>query len=183
MDRRTWYPKLKMLKGKGATAGTKADQNQTITHSLSDKSIADVCEALIGAAFMQHNQRGHWTAEMWDQPVKAVTKLVVNQDHVMEHWGDYYKTYQLPKYQLMKATAAQLDLAAKVEKQWVAKVLKCQKRLNLETDIPTSLGTLAYYGLPSSIPLSPLLGSMYLITSVWNSSATLCLTKPSLCTS
>lgn len=106
-----------MLRGKGATAGTKADQNQVITHSLSDKSVADVCEALIGAAFMQHNQRGHWNPQMWDQPVKAVTKFVINKDHLMERWTDYYRAYQLPKYQLAEATAAQLDLAAKVEKQ------------------------------------------------------------------
>lgn len=106
-----------MLKGKGAKAGTKADQNQVLVHALGDKSIADVCEALIGAAFMQHNQRGRWDFEMWDQPVKAVTKLVVNKDHTMERWSDYYKAYNLPKYQLAEATAAQLDLAAKVEKQ------------------------------------------------------------------
>ncbi|KAF1965214.1 endoribonuclease dcr-1 [Bimuria novae-zelandiae CBS 107.79] len=116
-SRRTWYPKLKLLEGKGAKAGTKADQNQAIMHSLGDKSVADVCEALIGAAFMQHNQRGQWNPQMWDEAVKAVTKLVMSEDHLMERWTDYYAGYQLPKYQLAEATAAQLDLAAKVEKQ------------------------------------------------------------------
>ncbi|KAJ4296914.1 Dicer-like protein 1 [Kalmusia sp. IMI 367209] len=112
-SRRTWYPKLKILKGKGM----KADPNEVITHSLGDKSVADVCEAMIGAAFMQHNVRGEWKPHMWDQPVKAVTKLVKNDDHLMENWSDYYAAYQLPKYQLAEATAAQLDLAVKVEKQ------------------------------------------------------------------
>lgn len=120
--RRTWYPTLVLLKGKGAKAGTKADHhNQVITHALGDKSVADVCEALIGAAFMQHNQQGHWHSSMWDEAVKAVTKLVKSDDHLMESWSDYYKAYQLPRYQLAEATAAQLDLAAKVEKLCVSK--------------------------------------------------------------
>lgn len=54
---------------------------------------------------------------MWDEAVKAVTKMVMSEDHIMETWSDYYKAYQLPKYQLAEATAAHLDLAAKVEKQ------------------------------------------------------------------
>ncbi|KAJ4352331.1 Dicer-like protein 1 [Didymosphaeria variabile] len=117
-SRRTWYPTLKLLKGKGAQAGTKADHhNQVIKHALGDKSVADVCEALIGAAFMQHNQRGHWNCQMWNEAVKAVTQLVKSDDHLMESWSDYYKSYQLPKYQLAEATAAQLDLAAKIERQ------------------------------------------------------------------
>ncbi|KAK7188191.1 hypothetical protein DPSP01_001735 [Paraphaeosphaeria sporulosa] len=117
-SRRTWYPTLRLLKGKGAQAGTRADHhNQVIQHGLADKSVADVCEALIGAAFMQHNQRGNWKPGMWDEAVKAVTKMVMSEDHVMETWSDYYKAYQLPKYQLAEATAAQLDLAAKVEEQ------------------------------------------------------------------
>jgi endoribonuclease Dicer len=65
---------------------------------------------------MQHDKQGHWNPQMWDEVVKAVTKMVINEDHLMEKWSEYYKSYQLPKYQLAEATAAQVDLAAKVER-------------------------------------------------------------------
>ncbi|KAF1955997.1 hypothetical protein CC80DRAFT_474029 [Byssothecium circinans] len=113
-SRRTWYPKgLKMLSGKGH----KAAGNEVLKHSLGDKSVADVCEAFIGAAFMEHNKPGQWSPEMWDQAVKAVKVLVQSKDHLMEKFSDYYAAYEKPKYQVAEATATQLDLAAKVEKQ------------------------------------------------------------------
>ncbi|KAF2645254.1 hypothetical protein P280DRAFT_389329 [Massarina eburnea CBS 473.64] len=113
-SRRTWYPKgIKMLKGKGH----KSDGNEVIKHSLGDKSVADISEAFIGAAFMEYNKPGHWDPKMWDQAVKAVKVLVNNPDHLMESYSDYYAAYEKPKYQLAEATATQIHLAAKVEKQ------------------------------------------------------------------
>ena len=100
-----------MLTGKALKeAGTK----QVIKHSLGDKSIADVCEALIGAAFMQHNIPGHWDPKNWDEAVKAVTLLVRKEDHLMEKWSDYYAAYELPQYQIGQPTATQLDLSQKI---------------------------------------------------------------------
>lgn len=52
-----------------------------------------------------------------DAAVKAVTVLVSNPDHDISAWSDYYPLYKKPKYQLSQASAAQLDLAAKIEKK------------------------------------------------------------------
>jgi endoribonuclease Dicer len=113
-SRRTWYPEgLKMLKGKGM----KMTGPRVIKHQLGDKSIADVCEAFIGAAFMEHNDRNEWVPEKWDQAVKSVKTMVDNEDHQMETWADYYAAYTKPKYQLAEATASQLDLARKIEQK------------------------------------------------------------------
>lgn len=86
-------------------------------HRLADKSIADVCEAFIGAAFMEHNKVDSWEASTWDQAVKAVTTLVDSEDHMMQTFSEYYAAYNKPKYQLAEATASQLDLARKIEQK------------------------------------------------------------------
>lgn len=52
-----------------------------------------------------------------DMAVKAVTVLVANPDHDISTWSDYYPLYNKPKYQLAQASAAQLDLAAKIEQK------------------------------------------------------------------
>ncbi|KAM4058838.1 ribonuclease III domain-containing protein [Hirsutella rhossiliensis] len=62
-DRRTWYPNLRLKKGKMPKT--------EVWHSLSDKSVADVCEALIGAAYMSGAEEGDM-----DLAVKAVTKMM-----------------------------------------------------------------------------------------------------------
>ncbi|TGO58073.1 hypothetical protein BOTNAR_0188g00060 [Botryotinia narcissicola] len=47
-NRRAWYPEgPELLRGKTATAPN--------THKLGDKSVADVCEAMIGAALLSHH--------------------------------------------------------------------------------------------------------------------------------
>ena len=83
-------------------------------HHLGDKTIADVCEALIGAALLSDNSPGDMTNK--DMAVKAVTKLVSSDDHNVTEWADYYRLYTKPKYQVAQATASQLDLAMQVEK-------------------------------------------------------------------
>ncbi|KAF2744199.1 dicer-like protein-like protein 1 [Sporormia fimetaria CBS 119925] len=113
-SRRTWYPEeLKLEKGKGANRTGRT----VIKHQLGDKSIADVCEALIGAAFMEHNKPGSWDGRNWDEAVKAVKIMVNSEDHLMEKFSDYYAAYEMPKYQVAEATAAQLDLAEKIEQK------------------------------------------------------------------
>lgn len=49
--------------------------------------------------------------------VKAVTALVSSPDHEISCWTDYYRLYSIPSYQLVPASAAELDLAAKIEQQ------------------------------------------------------------------
>ena len=97
-----------MLEGKGH----KKIGTEVIKHQLNDKTIADVCEALIGAALLSYNDTGNM-----DMAVKAVTALASNPDHDVENWAGYYAMYEKPAYQVAPSSAAQLDLAAKVEKE------------------------------------------------------------------
>lgn len=102
---RSWYPEGLILKrGKTATASK--------SHDLGDKTIADVCEALIGAALLT----GTHTGSM-DMAVRAVTELVCSADHVMKTWSQYYEAYNKPAYQTARTTAAQLNLAEQIEKR------------------------------------------------------------------
>jgi endoribonuclease Dicer len=77
--------------------------------------VADVCEALIGAAFVQYNRLDGWKPEDWDAAVKATTVMVKNEEHEMLKWDDYIKAYDIPEYQTAPVTAVQRDLAEKVE--------------------------------------------------------------------
>jgi endoribonuclease Dicer len=111
MRRRQWYPKgLELIHGKGKGLG-----DGPVHHALGDKSVADVCEAFIGAAFLQDNKRGQWEPTDWDQAVKAVKIFVNSEDHLMEKFSDYHAAYVKPKYQIADATATQLDLARQIE--------------------------------------------------------------------
>ena len=89
---RTWYPEgLKLLKGKGANKSQ--DDWLKLTHNLGDKSIADVCEAFIGASLQEHYKGGQWKSSDWDQAVKAVKLFANSPDHSMSKWSDYYAAY------------------------------------------------------------------------------------------
>ncbi|KEQ88133.1 dicer-like protein 1 [Aureobasidium pullulans EXF-150] len=113
-SRRTWYPSnLKLLQGKGANK----NGSESMKHALGDKTIADVCEALMGAAFLTHDKPGKWRPEHWRDAVKAVTKFVDSPDHTMMEWKDYSRTYEKPAYQVADARAANLELARRVEKE------------------------------------------------------------------
>lgn len=74
---------------------------------MNDKTIVDVSEALIGATYLSSGV---------DATVYAVRVLIDSADHPMECWDDYYKAYNMPKYQVAPATASQLDMAAQIYK-------------------------------------------------------------------
>ncbi|KAH8651518.1 hypothetical protein BGZ60DRAFT_187238 [Tricladium varicosporioides] len=104
-NRRAWYPEgLKLKKGKTATASN--------SQRLGDKSIADVCEALIGAALETCIE-----SKDMNNAVRAVTELVSSENHNVTTYGEYYKLYKKPQYQVAQATAMQRDLARQVEKK------------------------------------------------------------------
>ena len=113
-QRRTWYPEgLGMLKGKSTGKSKElGNKYQPQTHPLNDKTIADVCEALIGAALLSHRESGSM-----DMAVKAVTVLVKNSDHDIQTWDDYHKLYKMPAYQVAECTAAHNDLADQIDKK------------------------------------------------------------------
>ncbi|XPS99549.1 Dicer-like protein 1 [Ascochyta lentis] len=113
-SRRTWYPEgLKLIRGKGVNKSE--DDWFKLTHNLGDKSVADVCEAFIGATFMQHHHDGQWSPSDWDETVKAVKLFANSLDHPQSKWTDYYAAYTKPQYQIAESTATQLDLARKIE--------------------------------------------------------------------
>ncbi|KAF7550629.1 hypothetical protein G7Z17_g5598 [Cylindrodendrum hubeiense] len=93
LDRRTWYPDLKLKKGKAPKT--------ELRHNLADKSIADVCEALIGAAYVT-TEDGNF-----DMAVKAVTQMVRSKNHKMHTFSDYYKNFTVPSWQPGPSTAGQ----------------------------------------------------------------------------
>ena len=94
-NRRSWYPNLKLRKGKAPKT--------SMQHCLSDKSIADVCEALIGAAYLSCSDGGGM-----DMAVRAVTKMVKSKNHKMQSFKEYYAAYEVPGWQSTdRATEAQ----------------------------------------------------------------------------
>lgn len=107
-NRRTWYPEgLKLLQGK-----TKGSSSSEPKHGLADKTIADVCEALIGASLLSGGE-----SHRFDMAVNAVSILVDNDDHRVRSWDEYSSLYKLPKYQTKPTDAAELDLAKQIEKK------------------------------------------------------------------
>ncbi|OJD20980.1 hypothetical protein ACJ73_07682 [Blastomyces percursus] len=102
-SRRNWYPEgVKLLQGKVKPE----TQNK---HSLGDKTIADICEALIGASLLSGGN-----AHRFDTAVKAVTAFVKSDDHRVSDWNCYVDLYLLPNYQIAQADAGQLDLAKQI---------------------------------------------------------------------
>ncbi len=67
---------------------------------LADKSIADVCEALIGAAYLN----GRTDGDM-DMAVRAVSKMVRSKNHKMESFDEYYEAFKVPAWQTEASTA------------------------------------------------------------------------------
>lgn len=98
-DRRSWYPSLKLLKGK-------APQGE-MGHNLADKTIADVCEALIGAAYLTPKDGS------MDMAVKAVTKMVKSKNHQMIKFQDYYASFKIPAWHFPAQTSHTFEQAGK----------------------------------------------------------------------
>ena len=104
-DRRSWYPPgLTLKRGKRGKIQTQ--------HSLGDKTMADVCEALIGAAYLTTYKQKNM-----DLAVKAVSKFVRHPIHTMETWDEFYALYRTPKWQTAVATAAQVEMAAQIKEK------------------------------------------------------------------
>ncbi|KAL4904889.1 hypothetical protein BDW74DRAFT_185410 [Aspergillus multicolor] len=106
-SRHTWYPEgLSLTKGKDHSKKL----IKTAKHHLAEKTIADVCEALIGASLLSGGPD-----HRFDMAVKAVTLLVDNEDHKASYWKEYISVYSLPPYQIEAATGSEKELAKTVE--------------------------------------------------------------------
>ncbi|KAI1386540.1 uncharacterized protein F4822DRAFT_444911 [Hypoxylon trugodes] len=110
-NRRTWYPDgLDLLRGKQNTSIQGKKGAGRGVHNLADKSIADVCEALIGASYLTTYEQGSF-----DLAIQAVTKFVNHKNHKMMEYGDYYAAYEVPEWQSAEPTAVQRDVAKQIE--------------------------------------------------------------------
>jgi endoribonuclease Dicer len=102
LNRRTWYPEGLTLK-----KGKKTDPKSV--HVLGDKPIADVCEALIGAAYLTAKKQGNL-----DLAVRAVTTMVGDPKHNVTTWAEYYTQYDPPEWQTAQPSPAQEDMARRI---------------------------------------------------------------------
>ncbi|KAI0899860.1 hypothetical protein F4806DRAFT_454189 [Annulohypoxylon nitens] len=110
-NRRIWYPDgLELLRGKQNNSIMGRKGSGRGVHTLADKSIADVCEALIGACYLTTYEQGSF-----DLAIQAVTKFVNHPNHKMMVYEDYYKTYQVPEWQSAEATAVQREVASQIK--------------------------------------------------------------------
>ncbi|KAL2853696.1 hypothetical protein BJX68DRAFT_274791 [Aspergillus pseudodeflectus] len=108
-SRHTWYPEgLTQIKGRDLSKKLLASAK----HHLAEKTIADVCEAVIGASVLAGGAE-----HRFDMAVKAVTILVDNQDHEASTWKDYLSIYTMPKYQTQSVTGSEIELARLVEEK------------------------------------------------------------------
>ena len=79
------------------------------THNLAEKTIADVCEALIAASLLSGGKQ-----HRFDEAVRAVTLFVNSENHAANSWADYTSSYKKPAYQVKGADGAEQDLANKI---------------------------------------------------------------------
>ncbi|KJR82385.1 endoribonuclease Dicer [Sporothrix schenckii 1099-18] len=129
---RAWYPPVvdetvKLAAEAAAKTGTPDENGKTPTalhglilkkgrkqqegsyHALSDKSIADVCEAMIGAAYLTTYEERDF-----DLAVQAVSVVAKSKFHPMRTYKEYFAAYVLPEWQIAPATAAQVHMAKAV---------------------------------------------------------------------
>ncbi|KAI0889097.1 uncharacterized protein GGS22DRAFT_177710 [Annulohypoxylon maeteangense] len=112
-NRRIWYPDgLELLRGKQNNSILGRKGSGRGVHTLADKSIADVCEALIGACYLTTYGQGSF-----DLAIQAVTKFVNHPNHKMMVYEDYYKAYQIPEWQSAEATAVQREVARQIDEK------------------------------------------------------------------
>lgn len=108
-SRRGWYPEgLKLLQGKRSIKKVSNEGK----HSLAEKTIADVCEALIGASLISGGL-GH----RFDMAVRAVTIFVNDKNHLVSSWREYSTLYTKPPYQTGHPNGFEIDLAQKVQQK------------------------------------------------------------------
>jgi len=106
--RDTWYPEfLNQIKGRKIVLTEKRR-----SHALGQKTIADVCEAVIGASIM--TTRHLPTSQKFDLGIQAITKLVQDENHDIFTWQQVAPMYQAPDWSLVLNDPVAVELARKV---------------------------------------------------------------------
>ena len=105
-SRHGWYPPgLTFLHGRNYVRPIESESS----HNLNEKTIADVCEALIAASLLTGGKD-----HRFDLAVQAITLFVDSENHTATRWADYLTSYTKPAYQVQASDAAERDLAKKV---------------------------------------------------------------------
>ena len=93
-DRTTWYPEhLKLISGRGAKKDPQPGLHDPVAQDLGMKTIADISEAIIGAAITATR---HLTLDnnRFDLGIQAITRLVQSEDHSVMSWADIVSQYK-----------------------------------------------------------------------------------------
>lgn len=103
-NRNTWYPEhLKLIYGRGAKKEPTRMYHPEITQDLGMKTIADISEAIIGAAITStrhlpiHSPNG---TSRFDLGIRAITTLVQSPDHDVQSWDQIAAQYKSPAWSL-----------------------------------------------------------------------------------
>lgn len=105
-NRHLWYPPgLSLEYGRDHARFFAAEGR----HALAEKTIADVCEALIGASLLSEG-----VDNRYDRAIKAVTVFVNSPNHTATSWKDYFSAYSIPLYQAMAADGFEKNLAEQI---------------------------------------------------------------------
>ncbi|CAL5870932.1 uncharacterized protein PFLUO_LOCUS5174 [Penicillium psychrofluorescens] len=105
-SRNTWYPPgLQLLRGRSYEKSFKSESH----HALANKTIADVCEALIGAAMLSGGGK-----HRFDEAVKAVGIFVCDETYKSTSWEDYRGLYTPPAYQTKPADGFEVNIASQI---------------------------------------------------------------------
>jgi endoribonuclease Dicer len=104
--RHNWYPPgLQLLRGRDYMRHLVTESS----HNLGEKTIADVCEALIGASLLSGGAK-----HRFDTATKAVTVFVGSESHSATCWEDYRLSYTKPAYQIKDSDGFERDLSQKI---------------------------------------------------------------------
>ena len=107
----TWYPEyLQQIEAKGTRLLKLSDKHRK--HALGKKTIADVCEATIGACVMTSQRLP--TEEKFDLGIKAITKLVEHPDHAIESWAEILPMYKPASWVAEPNDPIAIDYASKL---------------------------------------------------------------------
>ncbi|KIW11905.1 hypothetical protein PV08_09178 [Exophiala spinifera] len=108
----TWYPEfMKQVPSRSERQILLKDSFKS--HGLGKKTIADVCEATIGACIMASQDLP--TEEKFDLGIRAITKLVDDPDHELQSWKDIRPLYKPPTWSLQTNDPIATDLARSIE--------------------------------------------------------------------
>ena len=114
-NRRWWYPEgLVLVRGKGALhAGSKPVTHGLQKHALGKKTVADVSEAIIGAALLSTKD----LPNKFDLAIRAVTRLVKSEEHAIDSWSEFASIFQPPVWQLEEHDPVANDLSRKIQEK------------------------------------------------------------------